>query len=124
MFDEVTLAWKGETITLQPSMELVHEIERSLRQSSGESSIAVLTRQSGLENGELASAYGAALRFAGCKVTDEEILSDLDEELVASFTDKAVREGVQAKRTLQLFSIMATVRPKLARFMSGASEKK
>ena len=71
LFEPVTLTWKGEDFNVEPEkvMKLIAVIEEHI-------SFYKLT------NGEppatsIAFAYGAALRYAGAKVTDEEVYVSL-----------------------------------------------
>ena len=83
-FQPVTLTWKGARFTVAPEdqLRLIAEIEDALRdQRTGAPAIAVLTRKGGPSYGRLAPAYGAALRYAGADVTDDEVYLSIAERL-------------------------------------------
>jgi len=72
IFEAVTLTWDGQDYTVPPErcMRLAYKVEVALVQDSRRSVFEIL--ESPLMT-TLAMAYGAALRFAGAVVTDEEV---------------------------------------------------
>ena len=82
-FQPVTLTWKGArfTVASEDQLRLIAEIEDALRDASGAPAVAMLTRKGGPSYGRLAPAYGAALRYAGADVSDDEVYLSIVERL-------------------------------------------
>lgn len=68
VFEDVTLTWKGDEYTVPSSrvMGLIATIEDHI-------SIAQLYRDGGPQLTRLAFAYAAALTYAGCRVSSEDV---------------------------------------------------
>lgn len=92
-FEPVTLAWKGEefTVPAENQLRLIAMIEDALSGASGEQAIAMLARPSGPSYSRLAAAYGAALRFAGASVTDDEIYLSIMSDFAEQKQDAALK---------------------------------
>ena len=71
VFSEVKITWKGEDYVVPPErvMRLIATIEDVVTIEE------LMTPR--LKRGKIAEAYGAALRFAGAKVHDEEVYTTL-----------------------------------------------
>lgn len=74
IFEPVTITWKGTDYTVQPDkvMMLIAKIEDIITFSELVAENPKLVK--------LAMAFGAALRYAGAKVTDDEIYASLFKE--------------------------------------------
>ena len=74
-FEDVHLSWRGETFTVPASgqMRLIAKVEDALSGDTGKQALSILFRREGPPYTALASAYAAALRHAGAKVTDDEV---------------------------------------------------
>lgn len=123
-FEDVTLGWKGESFTIPANrqMGLVARIEDALSGDTGRHAINVLVQRDGPPYSRLAAAFGAALRYAGAKVTDEEIYLSIMEDFAKSQADVASKlQGV-------IIALLMVMAPPLARAVSeeteAASEKK
>ena len=72
IFRDITLEWEGETFTVpaDKGLRLAEKVELALRSDSGLSVFELVLNP---PITTLSRAYGAALRFAGCRVTDEAV---------------------------------------------------
>jgi hypothetical protein len=80
-FQPVTLSWKGQkyTVPAESQLRLIAAVEDALAGASGQQAINVLLRREGPPYSRLAAAFGAALRYAGADVSDEDVyLSMMD----------------------------------------------
>jgi hypothetical protein len=118
-FDPVTLGWNGEdfVVPAQRQLMLIAQIEDALAGPNGEQAVMVLFRPNGAPHTRLAAAYGAALRYAGAKVTDEEIYLSIHED-IASGSQAAVANKVQT----MLAGLLAIISPPTARALSQPVE--
>lgn len=82
-FEDVTLSWNGEefTVPAERQLILIAQIEDALSGSSGEQAVTILMRPGGPPYSRLAAAFGSALRYAGARVSDEEIYLAIVEAL-------------------------------------------
>ncbi len=71
IFDPVTLTWNGAEHTVAPDriMGLIARIEEAVLLSE----IHAAAQRGGLPLAKIAMAYGAALRYAGARVEDDEV---------------------------------------------------
>ncbi|MBD3803559.1 MAG: hypothetical protein IE919_10015 [Thioclava sp.] len=74
-FEPVTLSWGGKSYTVPADRQLmlIAEIEDALSDGTGTPAVLVLMRKGGPSYARLAGALGAALRYAGAEVSDQEI---------------------------------------------------
>ena len=119
-FDDVTLGWKGDEFTVPANrmLMLVCKIEDALAGDSGQQALTVLMRPQGPPHARLAQAYGAALRFAGADVSDDDVYLSLQSELSAGSAD-----GVAAIQSA-VVNLIAIVSPPLGSVLLSAGEKK
>lgn len=123
-FEDVTLGWKGETFTIPANrqMGLVARIEDALSGDTGRQAISILMQKEGPPYSRLAAAFGAALRYAGANVTDEEIYVSIMEDFSKS------QALVVAKLQAVIVALLMVIAPPLGRAVSapvsGDSEKK
>lgn len=123
-FEDVTLGWKGETYTIPANrqMGLVARIEDALSGDTGRQAISILMQKEGPPYSRLAAAFGAALRYAGANVTDEEIYVSIMEDFSKS------QALVVAKLQAVIVALLMVIAPPLGRAVSapvsGDSEKK
>lgn len=105
-FEPVTLSWKGQeyTVAAEAQMMLIAEIEEALSGNSGVQAISVLMRREGPPYSRLAAAFGAALRYAGAPVSDQEIYLSIMDGLGQADGDIAI--AIQ-NAILSLLSIIA-----------------
>ncbi len=119
-FEPVTLGWRGEdyVIPAKDVLSLVAVIEDQLAGPSGLPAVVVLTNKPGPTHARLARAFGAALRFAGAKVTDEEIYLSIQSDIVEG--------GADALMTIQgtIMALLAIVSPPAALRLRGGAKKK
>lgn len=119
-FDDVTLGWKGDEFVVPANrmLMLVCKIEDALAGDSGEQALTVLMRRQGPPHARLAMAYGAALRFAGADVTDNDVYMSMQTEL-----SKGDAEGVASMQSA-VINLIAIVSPPLGSVLLSVSEKK
>lgn len=75
LFREIDIEWKGETYSFTPSMRLLHTIE-------AKNDLSVMRAVAELAEGRpklsaMSAIIGATLRFAGAKVSDEEVAQEI-----------------------------------------------
>jgi hypothetical protein len=114
-FEPVELSWRGlpYLVPAENQMRLIAEVEDALCAGTGLQAIQVLTRRGGPSYSRLSCAFGAALRYAGCHVSDEEVYLSIQEDFAASNSELA--EKVQSA-VLALLSILS---PPIARSVRG-----
>ena len=103
-FEDVTLAWRDEvyTIPAKRQMMLIAELEDILQKRDGTPADAGLLSNPGWA--KLAMAFGAALRYAGAKVSDDEIYLSITQNIADGDFSEMMR---MREATLGLLSIMA-----------------
>lgn len=108
MFQEVSLEWDGETFNVpaEGQLKLVQIIEDALRGPGGENALTMLFKAGGPGNARLSAAYGAALRYAGAMVSDEDVFDYID--AAQSEGDHAALSVVQSG----VMGLMAIVSPR------------
>lgn len=91
-FEPVTLAWQGDrfTVPAEKQLRLIAEIEDALTVGSNLPAINVLLSGTP-KHSRLAGAYGAALRYAGAVVTDEEIYISIMEGFAKGGAEAAIQ---------------------------------
>lgn len=114
-FEDVTLGWKGETFTIPANrqMGLVARIEDALSGDTGRQAISILMQKEGPPYSRLAAAFGAALRYAGANVTDEEIYVSIMEDFSKS------QALVVAKLQAVIVALLMVIAPPLGRAVSA-----
>ncbi|MEM9523644.1 MAG: hypothetical protein AAF982_06575, partial [Pseudomonadota bacterium] len=92
-FEPVTLTWRGASFTVkaEDQLRLIAEIEDALSDSKGTPAVLSLMRPGGPGYARLSAAYGAALRYAGADVTDQDIYLSINEELSEGDPTAAIR---------------------------------
>lgn len=118
-FDDVTLTWQGQSYTVPAGeqLPLIARVEAALAPNGGQA-ITVLFRTGGPPHAVLAQAFGAALRYAGASVTDDEIYLNIHEDIA----DKS-RQQVAAKIQSMVWALMAVISPPVARKLAGAAKE-
>jgi len=122
-FEDVTISWRGVdyTIPAKGQMMLIAKLEDALSGESGQQAMTVLFRKEGPPYSRLAAAFGAALRHAGAKVTDEEIYLSMQADL-------ANRSKESRTATIQncILALLSIISPPTFGSVSGAepAEKK
>lgn len=106
-FEPVTLSWQGKdyTVPAERQMGLIARIEDALSGPGGEQALNVLFRREGPPYSRLASAFGAALRYAGAQVSDEDVYLSIMEDIASGGGTKAAEKLLAA--TSALLNIMA-----------------
>lgn len=82
-FEDVTLAWEGAeyTVPANEQLMLICEIEDALQGGGGVPAVVLLTRPGGPSHARLCRAFGAALRYAGAEVSDDEVYLKLQGDM-------------------------------------------
>lgn len=118
-FEDVHLSWRGETFTVPASgqMRLIAKVEDALSGDSGKQALSILFRREGPPYTALASAYAAALRHAGAKVTDDEVYLSIMEDL-------ATKSRADALMVIQaaIVAILSIISPPAARLLRGGGD--
>lgn len=125
-FSAVEMGWGGETFTVpaERAFALALQVEIAIVGERGGSAIGHLLRPGGPTHGQLASGYGAALRFAGAKVSDEEIFLAIQDGLVSH--DAAIEDGGRELilRLVAMISPPVATQAKLNTLAKGGADKK
>ena len=118
-FEDVTLHWHGQAYTIPANrqMMLIAKIEDALSGDTGQQATSILFRKEGPPHSRLAAAFGAALRYAGCSVTDEDVYLSIQADLVN-------KSKAQKTATMQgaIMAILSLISPPLAAAVSGKAE--
>ena len=114
-FEDVTLGWGGEeyTVPANNQLMLIAQIEDALAGTSGQQAVNVLLRSGGPSHSRLSQAYGAALRYAGATVTDDEIYLSIMEDFASGSNDSA------SKIQGAIMGLLAIVAPPIARAVAA-----
>jgi hypothetical protein len=115
-FEAVKLGWMGDEyeVPADQQLELVARIEDVLCGGSESSATVALLRPGGPTHTKLARAYGAALRFAGADVTDDEIYLSIQTDFAAENADVSIKINMAILGLLSVVSppvAMATIDP-------------
>lgn len=123
-FEDVTLTWRGETYTVPANrqMLLIARIEDALSGDTGQQALSVLFRKEGPPYTRLAGAYGAALRHAGAKVSDEDVYLSIMSD-IASKSKQDVTHIIQGA-IIALLSIISPPAAAMVNDTKGSAEKK
>lgn len=120
-FSDVKISWRDKefTIPANNTLMLIAQIEGILSGGTNEQAISVLLRPGGPPYSALAASFGAAIRWAGGEVTDEEIYISMQDDMAKGGTDAlaAINGSVIA-----LLSIMSP--PLASKLTEGETEKK
>ena len=119
-FEAVTLSWRGQSYTVPANqqMMLIAKLEDALSGESGKSAIEVLFRNGGPPHTALARAFGAALRYAGADVSDDEVYLSIHEDIAASSTKQAF-----TKLAGMIVTLLAVISPPTFRVSNEAAIK-
>lgn len=119
-FEDVTISWDGEDYVIPANRQLmlIAKMEDALAGGTGQQAISVLLRPEGPPYARVAMAFGAALRFGGAVVTDDEIYLKMMDDLAH---DKA--EAVIAVQGA-IMALLSIVSPPMGKALSGMAEKK
>lgn len=117
-FQQVELSWRDQKFVVQPDrvLELVASIEDVLCRGGENSATMALLRPGGPPHVQLCRAYGAALRYAGAQVTDDEIYLTIQSDFA--------NESVDAATVINnaIFNLLAVVSPPVAMRISAVDE--
>ena len=119
-FEDVTISWKDVEYTIPANQQLmlVAKIEDALSGDTGKQAIGILLRPEGPPYARLAMAFGAALRYAGAEVEDQEVYLSMMNDLSKNKLDAV--EQTQAA----IMVMLSIVSPPMGRALSGAVKKK
>lgn len=114
-FEDVTLSWKGADYVVPANRQLmlIAKIEDALAGDEGDQAISVLFRRNGAPHSRLAAAYGAALRYAGASVTDEEVYLSIHQDIASQS-----REAVSVLIHRMLMGLLAIISPPTAKALA------
>jgi len=119
-FEDVTISWDGEDYTIPANRQLmlVAQMEDALAGGTGHQAISILLRPEGPPYARMAMAFGAALRFGGAGVSDDEVYLSMMEGLADNKADAVV--AVQGS----IMALLSIISPPMGRALAGFSEKK
>lgn len=119
-FSDVSISWKGTeyTIPANNTLMLIARLESILSNGTGEQAINVLLRKGGPPHAILAMSYGAALRHAGCEVSDDEIYLSVQADLANDSMDAALNLNVA------IIGLLGIMSPPLASKVAGDTTEK
>jgi len=119
-FEDVTVSWKGDDYTIPANRQLmlVAKIEDALAGGTGQQAISVLLRPEGPPYARVAMAFGAALRFGGASVTDDDVYLSMMTELSEDRAEAVI--AVQAS----IMALLTIVSPPMGKALAGYAEKK
>ena len=114
-FEPVTLTWQEQswTVPANKQMGLIARIEDALSGDSGEQAVTILWRKEGPPHSRMAAAFGAALRYAGASVTDEEIYLSIHRDIA---TGSATQTA--AKVNMMILALLSIISPPMAQKIS------
>ncbi len=114
-FEPATLKWGGESFVVPADQQLmlIAQIEDALAGASGQQAINVLVRPGGPSYSRLAQAFGAALRYAGADVTDDEIYLSI----MTDFADGGADVAVKVQNAV--IALLQIIAPPLAMHIGG-----
>lgn len=117
-FEDITIGWGGASYVIPANrqMGLVARVEDALSGDSGRQAISVLMQREGPPYSRLAAAFGAALRYAGAVVKDEEIYLSIMEDFTKSQSDVA-----QKVQTV-IIALLMVIAPPVGKSLSTASD--
>ena len=115
-FDDVTLTWKGQDYVVPANRQLmlIAKIEDALSGDSGQQAVSILFRKEGPPHSRMAAAFGAALRYAGANVADEEVYLSIHQDIASGSIDQ-----VAAKVNMMVLSLLSIISPPSARVLKG-----
>lgn len=113
-FKSVTLHWDGETYTIPANQvfPVVQQVEDALIGAGSTQALYILLQPEGPPNGRLAKAFGAALRYAGATVGDDEIYL----KIVGGIAEKDM--SVQTLLRTAVLNLLQIVAPPVAAQMA------
>jgi len=113
-FDDVTLTWRGQshTVPAKSQLMMIAKIEAALAPDGGQA-VNVLFRNGGPQHTRLAQAFGAALRYAGADVSDDDVYLSIHEDIANRSADQ-----VAATVTNMIFALLAIISPPTARALA------
>lgn len=117
-FEDVTLTWAGKSYTVpaEKQLGLIARIEDALSGESGEQAISILWRKEGPPHSRMASAFGAALRYAGATVTDEEVYLSIHQDIASQ-----APEQVAVKVNTMILALLSIISPPMAMTIKEAT---
>lgn len=120
-FEPVTLSWAGESYTVpaENQLMLIATLEDALAGPSGEQAVSVLLRKGGPSFARLSGAYGAALRYAGADVSDDEVYLSIMDDMA-----KGGDEEVMGKVQNAVLGLLMIIAPPMGRAVAGLTPKK
>ncbi len=118
-FEPVTLNWKGESFTVPADrvFGMVGQIEETILKDEGVPAVLLLLANK-VSHHRLSCAYGAALRYAGAAVTDEDVYLSIQKDMAAGDIDGAI---VLQRAVLGVLAILS---PPFAASVAGDEPEK
>ena len=119
-FQDVTISWAGTdyTVPAKEQLGLVALVEDAICAPGEASATLALLRAGGPSHVRLARAYGAALRYAGAKVTDDEVYLSIQGDFAEERADVATRLN------MAILGLLSIVSPPVALKITAPDEPK
>ena len=120
-FEPVTLRWGGKdfVVPANKTLMLIARIEDALGGANGDQAIDVLlNRAGGPPHSRMAAAFGAALRYAGAMVTDEEIYLDMHRDIAAG-----ERDQIAVKVNMMVLGLLSIISPPTSKALARATQE-
>jgi len=117
-FEDVKISWAGAEYTVPANRQLllIASIEDALSSGAGKSALQMLMQEGGPSTSRLAMAYGAALRFAGASVSDDEIYLSIMEDMAQKDISVAVK--IQSA----IMALISIIAPPIARELAAPDD--
>lgn len=118
-FEDVTISWAGKSYVIPANrqMGLIARLEDALSGDSGQQAISVLMRKEGPPYSRLAAAFGAALRYAGANVGDDEVYLSITEDMANSAAD------LTAKLQACVIALLMVISPPIGKKLMEPAKK-
>jgi hypothetical protein len=113
-FEDVVLLWQGQEyrVPANSQMMLIAKVEDAVSRDTGQQALAVMLRPEGPPYSRLAAGYATALRYAGARVSDEEVYLALQQGI-------ADQDGAETVFRDQVLGLLALLSPPVARKLSA-----
>lgn len=113
IFEPVTFTWEGVDYTIPSDgiMKLIAGVEDIITLQE----MALAVNQGKVKIAHIAQAYGLALRYAGCRVTDEQVYKSM-------FSVSSQQAAIQSVQTLLLMMVPRDLQPTRGEPTKGKSK--
>ena len=119
-FEPVTLSWQGREfiVPADRQLALIARLEDALQGDGDKSAIEMLFRKGGPPHSALARAFGAALRYAGAQVTDDQVYLSIHTDIASGSAQMAY-----AKTASMIVTLLAVISPPTFKASTAAAKE-